>query len=447
MVGKIENTPQLNIFKVPLLSFIREDHELCLLSNKIDWDLVEQEFIGYYCLDNGRPSIPIRKVVGVILLRRMFNLSDESVVSNWRENPYWQHFCGEVNFQHEPPFDPTELIKFRKRIGESGAEKLLKLSIDLFERKEIEEKAVLIDTTVQEKNITFPTDTKLQKKIIEKCRAIAAKEGIRLRQSYKRTLKQLMIDQRFRGHPRRKKKANAAARKIRTLAGRIVRDIERKLTEEQLIKYATELHIFNLILQQKKGDKNKIYSIHEPNVKCIAKGKESKKYEFGNKSSIVKTKVSGIIIGAIGFKDNPYDGHTLNPQLEQTERLTGKLPEVAVVDRGYRGRKQVKGVDILSPKKLPAKATSYLKQKMRKLFRARAGIEPIIGHLKHDHKMERNYLSGNIGDNMNTILAATGFNMMKMLKRLKTYGLENCFLIFRSILFPKFQLCLILNWG
>ncbi len=445
MVGKIEKTPQLNIFKVPLLSFIREDHELCLLSKKISWDLVEKDFSEYYCLDNGRPSIPIRKVVGVILLRRMFNLSDESVVDKWRENPYWQYFCGEVNFQHEPPFDPTELIKFRKRIGESGTEKLLKLSIDLFDRKEVEEKVVLIDTTVQEKNITFPTDTKLQKKIIEKCRAIADREGIRLRQTYKRTLKQLMIDQRFREHPRRKKKANAAARKILTLAGRVVRDIERKLTQEQLIKYTDELHIFNLILQQKKGDKNKIYSIHEPDVKCIAKGKESKKYEFGNKSSIVKTKLSGIIVGALGFKDNPYDGHTLDPQLEQVERLTGKLPKVGVVDRGYRGRKQVKGVDILSPKKLSANATAYLKQKMRKLFRARAGIEPIIGHIKHGHRMERNYLSGNIGDNMNTILAATGFNMMKMLKRLKTCSLEYYFLIFRSILFPKFQLCLIVN--
>ena len=150
-------------------------------------------------------------------------------------------------------------------------------------------------------------------------------------------------------------------------------------------------------------------------------------------------------MGALGFKDNPYDGHTLDPQLEQVERLTGGLPKVGVVDRGYRGRKQVKGVEILSPKKLSTKATAYLKQKMRQLFRARAGIEPVIGHVKLDHRMERNYLSGNIGDNMNTILAATGFNMMKMLKRLKTYGLENYFHILRSILFPKTQLCLILN--
>ncbi len=213
MVGKIDKTPQLNIFKVPLVSFIREDHELCLMAKKINWDLVEKDFMEYYCLDNGRPSIPIRKVVGVLLLRRMFNLSDERVVDNWRENPYWQYFCGEVNFQHEPPFDPTELIKFRKRIGNSGAEKLLKLSIDLFDRKEVEEKEVLIDTTVQEKNITFPTDTKLQKKIIEKCRNIAKTEGITLRQSYARILKQLMIDQRFRGTSQAKEKSESSSQK------------------------------------------------------------------------------------------------------------------------------------------------------------------------------------------------------------------------------------------
>jgi len=439
MVGKIDKTPQLNIFKVPLVHFIREDHELCLLANKIDWDFVEGEFLGYYCPDNGRPGIPIRKIVGVLLLRRMFNLSDEDVVDKWKENPYWQYFCGEVNFQHEGPFDPTELIKFRKRIGETGAEKILKISIDLFDPKEIEEKEVLIDTTVQEKNITFPTDTKLQKKIIEKCRKIALTEGIKLRQSYARTLKQLMIDQRFREHPRRKKKARAAAKKIHTIAGRIVRDLERKLTERQLSKYLDELQIFNTILNQRTKDKNKIYSLHEPNVKCIAKGKESKKYEFGNKSSIVKTKVSGIIVGAIGFKGNPYDGHTLTDQLEQVERLTGKRPKFAIVDRGYRGRKHVEQTEIISPKKLPKSATAYQKRKIRQRFRARAGIEPVIGHIKHDHRMKRNYLSGDIGDNMNTILAAAGFNLLKMLKRLKSQSLEFYFFILRSIFIPKFQ--------
>ena len=170
-----------------------------------------------------------RTIAGIVLLRRIFDESDESILDRWVENPYWQYFCGEVYFQHEPPFDRTELIKFRKRIGEKGSEQLLKISVQLFPRKEVQEDEVLLDTTVQEKNITFPTDVKLQKKIIEKCRKIADKEGIELRQTYKRELKQLMIDQRFHSHPRRKKKARAASRRIKVITGRIVRDIDRKM--------------------------------------------------------------------------------------------------------------------------------------------------------------------------------------------------------------------------
>jgi len=440
MLGKTDKTPQLNIFKIPLNLYIRPDHELCLLSKKIDWDKLEEEFSQYYCSDNGRPSIPIRKIVGVVLLKRVYNQSDESVVERWQENPYWQYFCGETYFQHEPPFDPTELIKFRQRVGESGAEKILSLTIHLFEKKEIKEKEVLIDTTVQEKNITFPTDAKLQKKIIEKCRKIAEKEGIDLRQSYRRLLKQLMIDQRFRQHPKRRKKANAAARKIKTIAGRVVRDVERKMNDEQLQNHAHELTIFKLILGQQKNSKNKIYSIHEPHTKCIAKGKESKPYEFGNKTSIVKTRKSGIIIGALAFKENIYDGDTLEPQLEQVERLTNFKPEAGIVDRGYRGKNVVLDTKIISPKKLPASASSYQKQTARKRFRARAGIEPVIGHIKHDHRMIRNYLSGELGDAMNTLLAAAGFNLKKMLRKLKAQAISFILNYYFRILMPGIRL-------
>ena len=419
MIGKTDKSPQMNIFQTPLTQFINTGHELYVLANQIDWQGVEDGFSSFYCPDNGRASIPIRKIVGVLLLKMMFNHSDESVVDRWQENPYWQYFCGEAFFQHEKPFDPTELIKFRKRIGEEGAEKLLKLSINLFSRKEVEEKEVCIDTTVQEKNITYPTDAKLRKKIIERCWDIAGKEGIKLRQSYRRTLKQLMIDQRFREYPKRRKKANAAARKIDTIAGRVVRDIERKLTGGQKLVYQKGLLVFNLVLRQQRSDKNKIYSLHEPEVSCIAKGKEAKKYEFGNKSSIVATKYSRIIVGAMAFEGNPYDGHTLDAQLGQVKRLTTKLPQVAIVDRGYKGRKKVDGVEICTPGKLEASANAYQKQKIRKRFRARAGIEPIIGHVKHDHRMERNYLAGVIGDKINTILAAAGFNMMKKLRKIK----------------------------
>lgn len=419
MVQKIEKTPQLDMFKVPIQQYIRETHKLVLLTKRIDWDMLESELSQFYCLDNGRPSIPIRTVAGMLLLKRMFNESDESVIERWVENPYWQYFCGELYFRHESPFDRTELIKFRKRVGEKGIEILFKMSINLFPKKEVQEKEVLIDTTVQEKNITYPTDVKLQKRIIERCRKIAKHEQIQLRQTYQKELKQLMIDQRFHSHPKRKKKAKAAARRIKVIAGKIYRDLKRNLDENQKEYYSRLFAIFDKILVQQKDGKNKIYSIHQPHVKCIAKGKEAKKYEFGNKSSIVKTKNSGIIIGAMAFAENIYDGDTLSPQLQQVEMLTGRMPKYGIVDRGYRGRKIVEGVKILSPGKLVSSASRYLIQKTRKQFRARAGIEPVIGHIKRDHRMWRNFLLDEDGDKLNTILAATGFNLRKMLQRLE----------------------------
>jgi len=436
MLKKIDKTPQLEIFKTPLEYFIKQDHELVLLSRKINWDALEDTLSEYYCHNNGRPGIPIRTIAGVIILKRMFDESDESVLERWIENPYWQYFCGEVNFQYDLPFDRTELIKFRKRIGEEGAEAILKVSIHLFEKKEIEEKEVLIDTTVQEKNITYPTDTKLHKRIIEKCRKLAKKEGVQLYQVYKKELKQLMIDQRFRSHPKRKKKALAAERRIKVIAGRIYRDTQRKLPPGREEKYAELFAIFDQILSQEKNSKNKIYSIHQPHVKCIAKGKEAKKYEFGNKSSIVKTKKSGIIVGAMAFSENIYDGDTLEPQLAQVEKLVGKKPKSGIVDRGYKGRKIINGIKIIIPTKLPLSATRYQIQKIRKLFRARAGIEPVIGHLKQDHRMSRNYLLDDEGDKTNTILAAAGFNMRKMLQRVKD-ELKNIFIFIYDCIFKN----------
>lgn len=419
MIGKIDKNPQLDIFKVPLIQIIKETHELVQLTKRINWENLEIELGEFYCLDNGRPSIPIRTVASLVLLKRIYNESDESVLDRWVENPYWQYFSGEVNFQHELPFDRTELIKFRKRIGEKGAGILFKTSIDLFPNKEVQEHEILIDTTVQEKNITYPTDVKLQKKIVENCWSIASTEGINLRQSYKREIKQLLIDQRFHQHPKRRKKALTAARRIKIIAGRLVRDVERKCNTQQQIKYQKDIELFNMVLSQKRTDKNKIYSLHQPHVKCIAKGKEAKKFEFGNKTSIAKTIKSGIIVGALAFKENLFDGDTLDSQLQQIENLTGRKPKVAIVDRGYRGRKFVNQVEIVLPKPPSKSATEYQKQKARNRFRARAGIEPIIGHIKHHHRMSRNFLLDEIGDSINTILAATGFNLKKMLQRLK----------------------------
>lgn len=417
MVGKRDKSPQLSIFDTPLERFINLNHELCILSTKIDWDSIEEDFSIYYS-EIGRPSVPIRRMIGLLLLKHIYNLSDEAIVDRWIENPYWQYFSGELIFQTDKPFDPTEFIHFRKRIGKEGAERLLKLSVQLF-GKEAQEREVLIDSTVQEKNITYPTDAKLHKRVIDRVNKIAQQEGIVLRQTYTRTLKQLLIDQRFHSHPKRRKKAKAALRKIKTIAGRQVRDIERQFTVDQELKYQDLFITLNRILQQKKGDKNKIYSIHEPEVSCIAKGKEAKKFEFGNKSGIVLTKTTKIVVGALAFEGNPYDGHTLEEHLLQTEYLTDKKPKIGIVDRGYKGKKNINGTKIILPSAPKNRDTAYQKQKARKRFRARAGIEPVIGHIKHDHRMLRNYLKGAIGNQLNTILAGTGFNLKKMLNRIK----------------------------
>jgi IS5 family transposase len=418
MKGKNIKNPQLNVFRVPLVSVINMEHELVLLAQRIDWGKVEKDFSIYYP-ELGRPAVPIRKMVGSMLLKQMNNLGDETFVARWIENPYWQYFCGETYFQYDEPYDPSDFVHFRKRIGEEGAQKILKLSINLFDSKEVNEKEVLFDTTVQEKNITFPTDSKLHKKIIEGCIKISEKENIKLRQRYTRIVKQLMIDQRFREHPKRKKKANAAARKLKTIAGRLVRDVERKLDDmDRLIYYDEQLWLYLLVLGQRRNDSNKIYSFHAPEVKCISKGKEHKKYEFGNKSSFAITKNSGIVIGAMAFEENIYDGHAIEPQLEQVKDLLGRLPETVLVDRGCRGRKSILGVNIKIPGSGKGK-TAYQKTRDRARFRRRASIEPIIGHLKQDHRMLRNYLKGVEGDMINTLLAGAAFNMMKMLRKIR----------------------------
>jgi len=261
----------------------------------------------------------------------------------------------------------------------------------------------------------------LHKKIIEQCRKIAEAEQIDQRQSYVRVVKKLVMAQRFRNHPKNKKKAIAAARKLKTIAGRMLRELERKMSEEQKQKYEETIELFNKILRQKQNDKEKIYSIHEPEVYCISKGKEHKKYEFGSKASVVMTKRSGIIVGAYSLEKNDYDGHTLPKALDQCEELRGLRPTVAIADRGYKGSSRIGETEIVLPKP-PKKATNeYEKRKARARFRRRAAIEPIIGHLKTDYRLARNFLKGIIGDSINLMLAAAAFNFKKWMRKMKNF--------------------------
>ena len=415
MLKKLPVQPQLEMFKTVLSSFINPEHELCKLATKIDWTSLEKEFEPLYGTV-GRPSIPIRTIVGLLLLKQIYNLGDETVIERYIDSPYFQHFCGEVYFQYRYPFDPSDFVHFRKRIGEEGMKVIFKQSIDLFGKENVkrEVKEVRIDTTVQEKNITFPTDRKLIEKVIGHCRRIAGNEGIKLKRTYGREIKQLKHQLRFARKPKNMKKLKKAQTRLHRIAWKIYHDLVSQLNPIPMI-YIKEFDVLFRVLTQKRDDSNKVYSVHEPEVLCISKGKEHKPYEFGNKSSFAYTRGSGIIVGAMAVEGNAYDGHTLKPQLDQVKELTGGKIKKAIVDRGYKVKGGIRGVDIVMPKALK-RESYYLKKKREERCRSRAGIEGLISHLKHDHRMLRNYLSGTAGDQINTLLAAAAYNMKKWMR-------------------------------
>jgi len=420
MLGKIKPNFQQNLFQTRLLDLINLEHPLIKLAGELDWSKMEFEFQSLYS-DQGRPSIPIRKIAGLLLLKEMFKESDESVVERWIENAYWQYFTGEDFFQTEQPFDPSEFVHFRKRLKEKGLEFILSQTVALHPEAK-KEKEVQIDTTVMEKNITFPTDAKLAKKVIDNCIKIAEIEGVKQRQTYKRVAKQHLRDAYFGHHPKRKKKAIMARKKLRTIGNRVVRELERKLSETALKEYETEFVKYKKVLSQQRNSKDKIYSLHEPQTACIAKGKAHKAYEFGTKVAVTRGRKTGVITSIKRFSGNPHDSKTLEESLAQSQRVReligGNRPTIASTDRGFRGVTQVENTQIEIPKNTKEKSR-YKQEVARKRFRARAAIEPTISHLKRNHALGLNFLKGVTGDIHNALLSGIGYNLKMRYNQIK----------------------------
>ena len=406
---------QLSLFS-SLEDMLNHNHPLYKLANKINWRRFEEAFSPLYCRTNGRPAHPIRLMCGLLILKHLRNVSDESVVLQWSENAYYQYFCGQLEFLPKEPCEASDLVHFRNRIGEAGMEVILSESIRVNTENDDEDhfNTAFIDSTVQEKNITYPTDAKLHKKIIKRVLKIVREKKLPLRQSYQRTLKAISRDQRFRNHPKNHKKAVKADRRLRTIAGRLVRELDRNLPDKK--GYEKMFELFYKVLRQSRNSRDKTYSLHEPEVQCISKGKEHKKYEFGNKASFIRS-LSGIILAAVSFR-NEYDGHTIEATLQQTERMTGRRIENLAGDRGYRGTKQVGTTRILIPQAPKDKDSYYQKRKRHKLFCKRAGIEPTIGHLKSDYRLSRNFYKGVKGDAINIMLAAAAYNFKRAMNAL-----------------------------
>jgi len=354
-------------------------------------------------------------MVGLHYLKYSFNESDESVLERFLENPYWQYFCGFKYFQHNLPIDSSSLTRFRKRFGESGSEKLLEELIQTAKReghlKRRDLDKVNIDTTVQEKAIAFPTDARLYYKMREVLVRAAQERGINLRQSYKWLAKRALSKQGRYSHAKQMKRSRKEVRKLKSYLGRVYRDIKRKEPEPDS-ELRRLLQLAERLQEQKRDSKHKLYSIHEPDVECISKGKAHKRYEFGNKVGMVTTSKKNWIVGIKAFHNNPYDGHTLKESIEQAERLTGWKIKEAYVDSGYRGHGYDGDTEIHI---VNFRTMKRLTRTVKKWFKRRSAIEPVFGHVKSDNRMSKNYLKGIEGDRINAILSGCGFNMRKLL--------------------------------
>ena len=444
---------QKSLFSGTFMEMLDSNDPLIVLADKYPWSKLE-DYLQRFYTGIGRPPKPIRLMVGLLLLKQLENLSDENLVLQFKRNPYYQYFCGRSDYTPQEPCHSTELVKFRNRIGKEGFEYIFKLSVEMHGDAS-EESQIIIDSTVQESNLTFPTDGKLALKIIIHLMRIAKKEKIKLRRSYVKELKRLRIQLRFFRHPRKLKKALGAMKRLRAIAKIVMRDIQRKMDDNTLKSYQSKFDFYLKVLSQERNDKNKVYSLHEVDAYAINKGKDHKGYEFGTKASIAITKESGIIVGAVAHP-HIHDSKTLPTVLDNVHKNRTAPVEEAICDRGYVGVKEVsnsydalecilhyfiflivlqknyfllftylKAIEmtpiayttmISLPSTIRKKDTPKELEIKRQKFRRRAAIEPIIGHLKSDHRMARNYLKGFKGDEVNLLLAASAFNLKKWMR-------------------------------
>lgn len=412
--------------KAKLSQMLNPRHPLVVLAQAIEWSVFEQAVGPLYAEEVGRPALPTRLMVGLHDLKQMEDVSDEAVVAAWVENPYWQYFCGYDEFQHELPCHPTSLVKWRRRGGVDGVEKLLKETLETARRAEVlperEPERVNVDTMVQEKAIAFPTDARLYEKARRALVRAAQRLGVKLRQSYVRLGNRALRKQSQYAQAQQGRRARRETKKLWTYLGRVIRDIQRKCPQPDETLQGL-LQIAQRIYQQQRTDTKKVYSVQAPEVECIAKGKAHQQYELGCKVPVVTTSKQGWVVAIDAVHGNPYDGHTLKGAIDQMERLTGVRPKQAAGDRGFKG-KDHHPVDV----EVFISGRHGLSRTLKAFLRRRSAIEPVIGHLKSDHRLDRNYLLGQAGDRINVLLSGCGFNLRKWLRALARF----LFLLFLS---------------
>jgi IS5 family transposase len=398
----------------------------------------------------GRPRLPIRLMASLLYLKHSFDLSDEELVARWSENLVWQFFSGREYYQMRPPCDASQVVRFRRAIGEEGLELLLKATIECAVEikavKPAEFERVIVDSTVQEKAIAHPVDSRLLEIARHKVVSAARRAGITLKQTYAREGKELRRKAGGYGHAKQFKRLARVVKRQRTILGVVMREVQRKIDAwtqsnsdgddpgggtAMSAKSIADLHMWleraGRIHTQKRNDKNKLYALHAPEAECISKGKARKPYEFGVKVSLVVTHKQGLMVGARSFPGNPYDGHVLSAQIEQTTNLLqdiGRQPKQVIVDLGYRGvDADNPGIEIIHRGRYKT-----LTQQHKRWLKRRQAIEPVIGHAKADHRMERCWLKGALGDALHALSCAAGYNIRWLLRAIARLGHRVAFL-------------------
>ena len=432
-----------DLFRSRLDAIIDMKHALVKLARLMDWRFLEGKFGAVYTDGPGSPPLPTRLMAGLAILKHTYDLSDEALCERWIENPYFQFFCGEEFFQHELPFDRSSLTRWRQRMGEAKLAALIQESLAVATKTEAMRPSdlarVVIDTTVQPKAVMFPTDAKLINRARERLVRLAKKHDVKLRQSYRRVGKFALIKHQRYAHAHQFKRANKALRKLKTYAGRVLRDIGRKTAGNDMLSelFAWPLSLTRRVLEQNRHQRGrKVYSLHAPEVECIGKGKAHRPYEFGVKVSVATTlhrSRGGQFVTHVGaLPGNPYDGHTLAKVIPAIEALVGNILERIFTDAGYRGHNAPPEHRF---KVFTAGQKRHVSPQIKRQMRRRAAVEPVIGHLKAEHRMGRNYLAHATGDAINAVLAAAGYNFRLLLKWLKLL-----WLIMLGVLVPTLKL-------
>ena len=407
-----------DLFRERLEAIINPGHPLVRLAGLIPWSSFDAAY-GLFFRPLGRPAKPTRLMVGLHYLKHAHDLSDEEVVARWVENPYWQFFCGFEFFQHELPIDPSTMTRWRKRIGPQGMQEMLKATVeaalDSGAARPSSLERISVDTTVQPKAIAHPTDSRLYLKALQILVRQAKRHGIVLRQSHTRLAKAAAVRAGRYAHARQFRRMRRELKRLRTYLGRVFRDVGRKIAGEAALegRFARLLGLVERLLTQRPKGRDKLYSMHAPEVVCIAKGKARTPYEFGAKVGIATTNREGLVLAARAFEGNPYDGHTLAATVAQAVAVGGVEPARIFVDKGYRGHDYAGAGSVMI-----AGQKRGLTPTMRRELRRRSAIEATIGHMKTDGRLDRNWLLGHAGDAVNALLAAAGHNLRLILNAL-----------------------------